>query len=73
MDIRRGIMAATEAVLAHLRSTARTIQSKDEIQQVATISANGDIPIGQLIANAMEKVGRTGTPTHDDRDSHMHD
>ena len=63
MDVRRGISAAVERVLEHLKKNSRTITTKDEIAQVATISANGDVAIGALIANAMEKVGREGVIT----------
>jgi chaperonin GroEL len=60
MDIRRGITAAVDYILESLKKQSRTITTKDEITQVATISANGDTSVGQLIANAMEKVGREG-------------
>ena len=63
MDVRRGISAAVDHVLEHLRSSSRSISTKDEIAQVATISANGDVAIGSLIASAMEKVGREGVIT----------
>ena len=63
MDVRRGITAAVETVLEHLKKNSRTITTKDEIAQVATISANGDTAIGQLIAQAMEKVGKEGVIT----------
>lgn len=56
MDIRRGITAAVDAVLLSLKKRSHTITSKEQITQVATISANGDKDIGLLIANAMEKV-----------------
>ena len=63
MDVRRGITAAVDHVLEHLKTNSRTISTKDEIAQVATISANGDVAIGSLIASAMEKVGREGVIT----------
>lgn len=66
MDIRRGITAAVDYVLEELKKNSRTISSKEEIAQVATISANGDREIGMLIANAMEKVGREGVITVSD-------
>jgi chaperonin GroEL len=66
MDVRRGITAAVEYVLDALKKSSRTITTKDEITQVATISANGDVAVGQLIANAMEKVGREGVITVQD-------
>ena len=66
MDIRRGITSAVDFVLARLKAASRTITSKEEIAQVATISANGDREIGMLIANAMEKVGKEGVITVSD-------
>ena len=63
MDLRRGINAAVEKVIETLRQGKKSISSKAEIEQVATISANGDKAIGQLIANAMEKVGKEGVIT----------
>lgn len=66
MDVRRGIQAAVDFVLENLKNNSRTITTKEEIAQVATISANGDVAVGQLIANAMEKVGREGVITVQD-------
>jgi chaperonin GroEL len=63
MDLRRGINAAVEKVIETLRQGKKTIASKTEIEQVATISANGDKHIGKLIADAMEKVGKEGVIT----------
>jgi chaperonin GroEL len=63
MDLRRGISAAVDHVLESIKKNSRTITTKDEIAQVATISANGDVAIGTLIANAMEKVGKEGVIT----------
>jgi len=63
MDLRRGTQAAVEAVVQFLQSNKRDITTSAEIAQVATISANGDIHIGKLIANAMEKVGKEGVIT----------
>lgn len=60
MDIRRGIGAAVDVVVDRLRESTVPITSKEEIAQVATISANGDESIGNLIANAMERVGQDG-------------
>jgi len=60
MDLRRGINTAVEAVVAELRNQARQITSGREIAQVATISANGDRKIGEIIASAMEQVGADG-------------
>jgi len=60
MDLRRGIQAAVEHVLTQLESFKRDIATKEEILQVATISANGEVAVGKLIADAMEKVGKDG-------------
>lgn len=61
--VKRGIDKATEATITKLRQLSKPIKDKLEIEQVATISANGDIDIGQRIALAMEKVGKDGTIT----------
>ena len=61
--IKRGIDKATEATVAKLKKLSKPIKDKLEIEQVATISANGDADIGQTIAKAMEKVGKDGTIT----------
>lgn len=66
MDLRRGITAAVDEVVKQLKVVSRPINTKEEIAQVATISANGDSEIGQLIANAMEKVGKEGVITVQD-------
>ncbi|MCO5604656.1 hypothetical protein L7F22_058826 [Adiantum nelumboides] len=58
MDLRRGINMAVESVVEHLKSKAKMISTSEEIAQVGTISANGDREIGELIARAMEKVGK---------------
>lgn len=63
MDLKRGIEKAVEAVVQAIKKEARTVSNKKEIEQVATISANSDTVIGQLIAQAMEKVGRDGVIT----------
>jgi len=60
MDIKRGIDAAVAAVVADLKRQSKPIQSRNEIAQVGTISANGDEAMGQLIAEAMERVGKEG-------------
>jgi chaperonin GroEL len=60
MDIKRGIDAAVEAVVAELKRSSRPCTSRQEIAQVGTISANGDSSIGEMIAKAMEKVGDNG-------------
>lgn len=66
MDVRRGIGSAVDQVLVNLKKNSRPISSKDEIAQVATISANGDKAVGQLIADAMERVGKEGVITVQD-------
>merc|ERR1719262_613181 len=66
MDIRRGINAAVNGVINDLGKKSRPIASKEEIAQVATISANGDAGVGQLIADAMEQVGKEGVITVQD-------
>jgi chaperonin GroEL len=63
IEIRRGIMMAVEAVVVALRAQSKKIGAPSEIAQVATISANGDATIGDLIARAMEKVGNNGVIT----------
>ncbi|MBX4335246.1 chaperonin GroEL [Bartonella raoultii] len=63
MDLKRGIDAAVEDVVANLFKKAKKIQTSAEIAQVGTISANGAEEIGQMIANAMEKVGNEGVIT----------
>lgn len=60
MDVKRGIDRAVEVVGAALKQNARAVASNVEIMQVATISANGDQEIGQIIAEAMAKVGSDG-------------
>lgn len=63
MDLRRGTQAAVEAVVEFLQQNKKEITTSEEIAQVATISANGDVHIGQLLASAMEKVGKEGVIT----------
>ena len=63
MEIRRGIDTATEAVVANLQKQSKKIRENAEVAQVGTISANGDSTIGNIIAEAMEKVGKDGTIT----------
>ncbi|XP_031494672.1 chaperonin CPN60-like 2, mitochondrial [Nymphaea colorata] len=66
MDLRHGIKMAVDAVISHLKSKALMISTPEEITQVATISANGEREIGELIARAMEKVGKAGVITVSD-------
>ncbi len=63
MALKRGIDAAVESVVEHLAGMAVKTTGKKEIAQVATISANSDPVIGDLIADAMEKVGKDGVIT----------
>ena len=63
MDVKRGIDKAVEAVIAELKKTAKPIKDQKEIAQVGTISANNDTAIGEIIAKAMEKVGKEGVIT----------
>jgi chaperonin GroEL len=63
MEIQRGINKAVEVVIAELKKISKPCQNKTEISQVGTISANNDKTIGDLIAEAMEKVGKDGVIT----------
>src|SRR5208282_2521762 len=60
MDLKRGIDLAVEAVVAHIKKAAVPTKDKATIAQVGTISANGDTGIGNMLAEAMEKVGKEG-------------
>lgn len=63
MDLKRGIDLAVDAVVENLKAQGTKVQGKKEIAQVATISANGDATIGDIIAEAMEAVGKEGVIT----------
>src|SRR3990167_1099157 len=63
MDIKRGIDKAVEAVVAELKKIAKPTKEQKEIAQVGTISANNDATIGNIIAEAMDKVGKEGVIT----------
>ena len=63
MDLKRGVEKAVAAVVADLKKRSKKVKSNDEIGQVGTISANGDKLIGQMIAQAMAKVGNEGVIT----------
>jgi chaperonin GroEL len=63
MSLKRGIERAVEAVVAELKKLSKDVPGKDEYAQVATVSANHDVTIGTLIADAMEKVGKDGVIT----------
>jgi chaperonin GroEL len=66
MDLKRGIDKAVEAIVAELERMAKPCSTRTEIAQVAAISANNDPSIGEMIADAMEKVGREGVITVED-------
>ncbi|HWM30441.1 MAG TPA: chaperonin GroEL [Methyloceanibacter sp.] len=66
MDLKRGIDHAVEAIVAELKKNARKVVSNVEIEQIGTISANGDSEIGRTIADAMNKVGNDGVITVED-------
>lgn len=61
IEIKRGIDKAVKLLTSEIKLLSKPIQSKNEISQVASISANGDKEIGDIIADAMEKVGKDGT------------
>ena len=63
MDLKRGVDLAVEAIVADLQKNSKNVTSNDEIAQVGTISANGDVEIGRFIADAMKKVGNEGVIT----------
>ncbi|MEX0959968.1 MAG: chaperonin GroEL [Burkholderiales bacterium] len=66
MDLKRGIDQAVEAVVEELHRLAKPCATRKEIAQVASISANNDTSIGDMVAEAMEKVGREGVITVED-------
>src|SRR6266446_5334162 len=63
IGIQRGINKAVAAAVEHLDKIAKKVKDKEEIKQVATVSANWDTTIGEIIADAMDKVGKDGTIT----------
>ena len=66
MDLKRGIDLAVEALVGELKALARPCATRTEIAQVATISANNDAAIGEMVAEAMHKVGKDGVITVED-------
>jgi chaperonin GroEL len=62
-SLQRGILKATEALVAELKKIATPVKDSKEVAQVATVSANWDASIGNIIAEAMDKVGKEGTIT----------
>ena len=69
ISIQRGIQKAVEAATEHLGKIAKKVKDKEEIKQVATVSANWDTTIGEIIADAMDKVGKDGTITVEENKS----
>jgi chaperonin GroEL len=63
IGVQRGITKAVEAAVGQLDKIAKKVKDKEEIKQVATVSANWDTTIGEIIADAMDKVGKDGTIT----------
>lgn len=63
IEIRKGVMLAVERVVEELRKLSKPVTTPEEIAQVATISANGDKAVGDLISDAMKRVGRDGVIT----------
>ena len=63
MDLKRGIDLAVSKIIEHLKKVSRDVEDKNEIAQVGAISANNDSSIGELIASAMDKVGKDGVIT----------
>ena len=63
ISLQRGINKAAAAVVAELKNISKTVDTAKEIEQVATVSANWDVEIGSIIAEAMDKVGKDGTIT----------
>ncbi len=62
-EFRRGVMMAVDIAVKHLKEMSKPVTTPEEIAQVATISANGDTNIGDLISDAMKRVGNDGTIT----------
>src|SRR5918996_498106 len=63
MDLKRGIDTAVEAVIEDIKKRSKTVSTESEVAQVGTISANGDESIGEMISEAMQKVGKEGVIT----------
>ncbi|MBA3025247.1 MAG: chaperonin GroEL [Sulfurimonas sp.] len=63
VEVKRGMDKACASILEHLKASSRAVNGKKEIAQVATISANSDVQIGEMIAEAMERVGQDGVIT----------
>src|SRR5207237_10529562 len=69
IGIQRGIAKAVDAAVDQLAKISKKVKDKEEIKQVATVSANWDSTIGEIIADAMDKVGRDGTIAVDEAKS----
>ena len=63
MALKRGIEKAVEAVVGELKNISSAVENSDHIAQIGTISANGDAAVGNIIAEAMQKVGKNGVIT----------
>jgi chaperonin GroEL len=63
MALKRGIEKAVEAVSEQLRNLAKDVETKEQIASVAAVSAGGDVSVGEIIAEAMDKVGKEGVIT----------
>ena len=63
MDLKRGIDKAVHVVIENVKASSKKVSANSEIAQVGTISANGDLEVGEMIAKAMEKVGNEGVIT----------
>jgi chaperonin GroEL len=63
MDLKRGIDLAVQTVIEDIKKRSKTVSTESEVAQVGTISANGDASIGEMIAEAMQKVGKEGVIT----------
>jgi chaperonin GroEL len=66
MDLKRGMDAAVELIIAELKEISIPVEGRDHIENVASVSANNDKTIGQLIADAMEQIGKAGIITVED-------
>ncbi len=63
MDLKRGVDSAVSAVVEHLKNSSKKVSTSEEVAQVATISANGEKEIGNIISEAMDRVGKEGVIT----------
>lgn len=66
MDLRRGVMSAVDSVVEHLNGQSKEVKNKEDIRDVATISANGDADIGGMISEVFDKIGADGSVTVQD-------